>query len=46
MIREGATKAPAPHEIGTSEVTLNAETSPRREAPAGIGTAVKQSAAE
>ena len=49
MIREEATKAPAPHEVGTSEVALNAP----QPAPLALGTppeaeasAVKQSAAE
>ncbi len=49
MIREEATKAPAPHEVGTSEVALNAP----QPAPLALGTppeaeasAVKQGAAE
>ena len=46
MIRDEAGRAPAPHEVGTSEVALNPQ-APPDESPAGIERpAAKQSAAE
>ena len=46
-IGEDATKTPAPHRLGASEVALNAGAEPRHEAPSQIDEpAAKQSAAE